>query len=163
MPENLFFATFNSPLGYINLVSDDSYLLTVSFADIPSSFTYPVPQVLRHTLEQLASYFEGNLTTFSIPVNPHGTLFQKRVWEKLLLIPYGETKSYRDVAISLGSPLYDRAVGSANGKNPIPVLIPCHRIIGKGGRLTGYAGGIWRKKWLLEHELKYSPVRKTLF
>ena len=110
---------------------------------------------------QLQEYFEGNRTHFDLKLNPQGTDFQKRVWEELSQILFGKTTSYLQMAKNLGDPKVIRAAASANGKNPIAILIPCHRVIGSDQSLTGYAGGIWRKKWLLEHE---SPVTQhTLF
>jgi methylated-DNA-[protein]-cysteine S-methyltransferase len=106
---------------------------------------------------QLAEYFNGKRDSFSLTVNPQGTEFQKKVWKSLLKIPYGKTKSYLAQSKTLGDVKAIRAVAAANGKNPIWIIIPCHRVIGTNGSLTGYAGGIWRKKWLLAHE---NPVKQ---
>jgi methylated-DNA-[protein]-cysteine S-methyltransferase len=106
---------------------------------------------------QLKEYFEGNLTHFQFKMNPNGTDFQKKVWEELLKIPFGKTASYQEVTNKLGDPKAIRAVANANGKNPLWIVVPCHRVIGSDGSLTGYAGGLWRKKWLLEHE---NPVKQ---
>ena len=100
---------------------------------------------------------------FDLPLSPEGTGFQQKVWAELLKIPYGETITYMDMAVRLGDPKCIRAAGTANGKNPIAIIIPCHRVIGAGNKLTGYAGGIWRKKLLLELEMKHSIRKNLLF
>lgn len=112
---------------------------------------------LNEVALQLKAYFEGNLQDFSFPTQPQGTAFQQRVWQELLKIPFGKTTSYLELSKRLGDPKAIRAVASANGKNPLWIVVPCHRVIGSDGSLTGYAGGIWRKKWLLEHE---SPAQQ---
>jgi len=109
-------------------------------------------QELLEVGQQLESYFKGDLKEFSFPIQPQGTDFQQRVWKALLSIPFGKTMSYLELSKQLGDLKAIRAVASANGKNPLWIVVPCHRVIGSDGSLTGYAGGIWRKKWLLEHE-----------
>jgi methylated-DNA-[protein]-cysteine S-methyltransferase len=116
---------------------------------------------LQACVQQLTEYFEGKRTEFSLKLNPRGTPFQQTVWNALLEIPFGTTKTYKELTNSLGNPLAIRAVAAANGKNPLWIVVPCHRIIGSDGSLTGYAGGLWRKKWLLEHECP--PVQQKLF
>ena len=111
-----------------------------------------VPACLQACLKQLDEYFAGRRKEFSLRLTPEGTGFQQRVWQELLNIPFGETVSYGDVARAIGSPKAVRAVGGANGRNKIAVIIPCHRVIGSSGTLTGYGGGLWRKEWLLDHE-----------
>jgi len=106
---------------------------------------------------QLAAYFAGELTEFDLPLNPQGTVFQKTVWRELEKIPYGVTISYGKLAQRIGNPNSSRAVGLANGHNPISIIVPCHRVIGSNGKLTGYGGGIERKEWLLEHEREHKP------
>jgi methylated-DNA-[protein]-cysteine S-methyltransferase len=123
-------------------------------------FTYPVDAAVRNdanrllgeTTRQLRAYFDGNLRDFDLPLDMQGTVFQKRVWDELQRIPYGETRSYMQVAVSVGSPQAVRAVGAANGANPVPIVVPCHRVIGSSGKLTGYGGGLPLKKRLLELE-----------
>ncbi|MAN59879.1 MAG: cysteine methyltransferase [Flavobacteriaceae bacterium] len=115
-------------------------------------FSKRTPQVLQPALTQLREYFEGARTNFELTLHPEGSEFQKRVWQQLGTIPYGRTVSYQHVANQLGNPRVIRAAASANGKNPISIIIPCHRVIGSDGSLTGYAGGLPRKKWLLQHE-----------
>ena len=108
--------------------------------------------VLDMAMQQLDAYFNGKLQQFTVPFELQGTAFQKTVWEALCTIPYGTVVSYQDIAIAIGNPKAVRAVGMANNKNPISIIIPCHRVIGKQGSLTGYAGGLDKKQWLLSHE-----------
>ncbi|MBN1937224.1 MAG: methylated-DNA--[protein]-cysteine S-methyltransferase [Anaerolineae bacterium] len=108
--------------------------------------------VIEMALVQLDEYFSGVRRVFDLPLGLHGTEFQQRVWRQLLEIPYGQTASYAEVARALGNPQAVRAVGLANGKNPISIIVPCHRVIGSDGNLVGYGGGLWRKEWLLKHE-----------
>ena len=113
--------------------------------------------VFRAVREQFESYFAGRLTVFDLPLAPQGTEFQQRVWRALRDIPYGETISYAELARRIGRPLAVRAVGAANGRNPISIIVPCHRVIGSDGSLTGFGGGIERKRWLLAHEASHVP------
>jgi len=114
--------------------------------------------VLDWTEEQLKEYFAGMRTTFDLPLEPSGTAFQLNVWQLLRTIPYGVTTSYGELARRLGEPKASRAVGAANGANPIPIIVPCHRVVGSRGELTGFGGGIERKRWLLEHEGALIPL-----
>jgi len=109
-------------------------------------------EVLARAGQQLGEYFAGTRTTFDIPLDAPGTAFQRRVWDALRAIPYGTTLSYGELARRLGDVRATRAVGAANGKNPIPIIVPCHRVVGANGALTGFGGGLDRKRWLLEHE-----------
>jgi methylated-DNA-[protein]-cysteine S-methyltransferase len=119
---------------------------------------------LRNAIKQLGEYFEGKRKEFDIPISSAGTPFQQVVWEKLREIPYGETITYGELAQQIGDPDAARAVGTANGANPISVIIPCHRVIGGTGKLVGYAGGLWRKQWLLEHEASFTKGKQiTMF
>ena len=151
-------AYIQSPLG-ITLIEGDgesvSKISVLDDKDIKQSET--IPQELQEAAQQLQEYFNGNRTDFSFKLNPQGTDFQKKVWNALLEIPFGKTTSYQDLSIKLGDVKAIRAVASANGKNPLWIVVPCHRVIGRDGSLTGYAGGLWRKKWLLEHE---NPVKQ---
>lgn len=161
--ENIFKTTIETPIGYLELKSDQHFLLSISFAESnrPSS-DFP-PDILKQSVLQLEEYFEGRRKEFSLGLQPAGTDFQQNVWDEVKKVPFGETASYLDIAIQTGSKNNTRAVGLANGKNPIPIIIPCHRIIGTNGKLTGYAGGLERKKWLLQHEIKHSDNSKLLF
>ncbi|RMA65919.1 methylated-DNA--[protein]-cysteine S-methyltransferase [Ulvibacter antarcticus] len=148
-------AYINSPIGIVEIIGDKDGLLAVIFMDSSESFSSEIPSELKETVKQLTEYFEGNRSEFQLKLSPKGTEFQKRVWNELQQIPFGKTSSYQQMANRLGDPKVIRAAASANGKNPISIIIPCHRVIGSDGSLTGYAGGLHRKKWLLAHE---SPV-----
>ncbi len=144
----------------LRLVAGEAGLCAINFMDgeihPPDSDTRDDSHpLLLETAAQLQAYFEGSLRTFSLPLDMAGTDFQLRVWNLLLEIPYGETRSYRDLAAALGTPRAVRAVGTANGANPLPIVVPCHRVIGADGSLTGYGGGLPLKKQLLELERTY--------
>ncbi|RXK62855.1 methylated-DNA--[protein]-cysteine S-methyltransferase [Lacibacter luteus] len=123
--------------------------------------TSPTP-LLQKALQQLDAYFAGKLHQFDLPLRPAGTAFQQSVWNQLVQIPFAETITYLHMAKRLGNVKAIRAAASANGKNPLAIIIPCHRVVGADGKLTGYAGGLHRKQWLLEHEAKHGGS-KTLF
>jgi len=112
----------------------------------------PASALLTRARRQLAEYFARTRTTFDVPLDPAGSAFQRRVWDALRAIPYGTTLSYSELARRLGDPRATRAVGAANARNPIPIIVPCHRVVGASGQLTGFGGGLDRKRWLLEHE-----------
>lgn len=146
-----------TPIGDLILLGDGVALTGASF---PEGRKAPVldemyvrdDDAFAEARRQLTAYFAGELKTFDLPLDPHGTAFQKRVWQALLQLPYGTTTTYGQLAVQLGDPKAVRAVGLANGRNPIPVVIPCHRVIGADGSLTGYGGGLHRKQWLLALE-----------
>ena len=140
-----------TPLGIATITGDESGIsaITVSTEGIVSD---EIPEVLSQAVLQINEYFEGKRTHFDFKLNPKGTEFQQKVWKALLEIPYGKTRTYLEQSKVLGDVKAIRAVASANGKNPLWIVVPCHRVIGADGSLTGYAGGLWRKKWLLEHE-----------
>lgn len=150
----------SSPVGDLLLHGDGDALTAIDFAPLdgrPHTLppdAAPGDAVLAEARRQLGEYFEGTRTAFELPLRPQGTPFQQRVWAALLQVPYGRTASYRDIAQAVGSPQGMRAVGLANGRNPIPIIVPCHRIIGSNGQLTGYAGGLPRKAWLLDLEAR---------
>ncbi|MDO6489952.1 methylated-DNA--[protein]-cysteine S-methyltransferase [Cellulophaga sp. 3_MG-2023] len=150
-------AYIKTPLGIAKLEGDEGGLSVISVLD-DGEITEVIPEVLEDAVYQLQEYFRGERTKFSLTLNPTGTEFQKKVWDALLQIPYGKTYSYLELSKVLGDPKAIRAVAAANGKNPLWIMVPCHRVIGSDGSLTGYAGGLHRKKWLLEHE---SPVTQT--
>lgn len=142
-----------TPIGTLKIVGDQHAIKWVGFTEEGERSTDgKVPKVVRTAKQQLKEYFEGKRQSFDIAVDPEGTDFQKSVWKKLDEIPFGETSTYAKQAIKMGDIKKIRAVGGANGKNPIAIIIPCHRIIGTDGSLTGYASGIKRKEWLLKHE-----------
>jgi len=156
--ENLVGRTIHSPLGDIWLVADDDALLVAEFIGQKYERPFDLPEhTKKHRVLDLAErdfrdYFAKKLKEVRTPLAGIGTPFQKKVWQGLSKIPHGETRSYGELAKSVGKPAAVRAVGMANARNPISILVPCHRVIGANGTLTGYAGGIERKKWLLEHE-----------
>ena len=159
----LYYTTIETPIGFLKLKSDIDSLLAVEFVDQISLFDIEVPEILKNAALQLDEFFAGVRKEFTLNINPEGTDFQKRVWNFVSNIPYGKTVSYLDIAKLSGSEKNTRAVGLANGKNPIPIIIPCHRVIGSSGKLTGYAGGIKRKQWLLQHELIHNKPEGMLF
>jgi methylated-DNA-[protein]-cysteine S-methyltransferase len=144
-------AFINSPLGITKIVGDENGISEISVLS-EGSISVEIPEHLKIAVSQLQEYFDGNRTDFTFQLHPKGTDFQQRVWQELLNIPFGKTMSYLDLSKKLGDVKAIRAVASANGKNPLWIVVPCHRVIGTDGSLTGYAGGLWRKKWLLEHE-----------
>lgn len=149
-------AHLTTPLGTVCIWADEQGICEITFENKAKSSKKTTLEslspLLKTAIQQLEAYFSGNLREFDLPLHPQGTDFQQRVWNSLLEIPYGETRSYLEQAKTLGNVKAIRAVASANGKNPLSIIIPCHRVIGSDGSLTGYASGIWRKKWLLEHE-----------
>ncbi len=155
--KSLFFDVQESPIGPLRLMAEGDSLTGIHMLDAEDP-TVPGPGWVRESApfaavrEQLAAYFAGALTRFDLPLAPRGTPFQLRVWERLREIPYGETMSYAQLALQIGEPRAIRAVGAANGRNPLPIVVPCHRVIGADGSLTGYAGGLERKRLLLELE-----------
>ncbi|WP_418508879.1 methylated-DNA--[protein]-cysteine S-methyltransferase [Corallibacter sp.] len=149
----------NSPLGFTKITGDANGIASVSVLNSEETITSIVPEVLEDCVYQLNEYFNGTRENFDLNLNPQGTDFQKTVWNALLKIPFGKTTTYLALSKQLGDPKAIRAVANANGKNPIWIIIPCHRVIGSDGSLTGYAGGLHRKKWLLEHESPYKQQR----
>ena len=150
----------NTPLGIAQITGDANGITQISVID-EGDVSSEIPTGLQNAVTELNDYFQGKRTHFDFKLNPKGTEFQQKVWQALLEIPYGKTCSYMDLSKKLGDVKAIRAVASANGKNPLWIVVPCHRVIGTDGSLTGYAGGLWREKWLLEHE---SPSgQQTLF
>ncbi|MCC9072317.1 methylated-DNA--[protein]-cysteine S-methyltransferase [Flavobacterium sp. F-65] len=146
-------AYINSPLGITKIVGDENGISEITVAKAGGNeVSEVIATELQEAVSQLNDYFLGKRTDFDFKLNPKGTDFQQRVWKGLLEIPYGKTMSYLQLSKKLGDVKAIRAVASANGKNPLWIVVPCHRVIGTDGSLTGYAGGLWRKKWLLDHE-----------
>lgn len=153
-------AFIKTPLGVAKIVGDESGISEISVLN-EGEISETIATVLQEAVQQLQDYFQDKRADFDFKLNPQGTEFQQRVWQELLNIPFGKTMSYLDLSKKLGDVKAIRAVASANGKNPLWIVVPCHRVIGTDGSLTGYAGGLWRKKWLLEHE---SPTaQQSLF
>ena len=155
-------AYIKTPLGIAKIEGDENGLSVISVLD-DAEVTTVIPEVLEDAVYQLQEYFRGERTTFSIDLNPEGTDFQKKVWNGLLEIPYGKTCSYLELSKDLGDPKAIRAVAAANGKNPLWIIVPCHRVIGSNGSLTGYAGGLHRKKNRLSNESVFCYLFKVLF
>lgn len=164
MKNNSFYNLLESPVGKIAITSNNTEITGIYleghslFSDVTNNNdNYQLNQnlnILQEAETQLQEYFTGKRNDFDLATNPEGTDFQKKIWKELDKIPYGETRSYLDIAKAIKSPTASRAVGMANGKNPISIITPCHRVIGSNGKLTGYASGIEAKKWLLNHEAK---------
>lgn len=144
----------DSPVGHLLIEADEQGLTALDRTDKPLS--PPDTPLLTEAVRQLSAYFDGTLTDFDLPLHLTGTPFQLRCWQALRTIPYGETISYGEQARRIGSPKATRAVGGANHRNPISIVVPCHRVIGADGSLTGYGGGLGMKRWLLEHEQKHT-------
>ncbi|MFL0352964.1 methylated-DNA--[protein]-cysteine S-methyltransferase [Xanthomarina sp. GH4-25] len=151
----------NSPLGFTKISGDDDGISSIIVFNSDEKTTDIIPECLQDCVYQLNEYFEGNRKHFDLLLNPVGTDFQKKVWFALLNIPYGKTISYLELSKQLDDVKAIRAVANANGKNPLWIVVPCHRVIGSDGSLTGYAGGLHRKQWLLEHENPYK--QQSLF
>lgn len=151
----LFHQRLRSPIGTLTITANDLGLTEIRFAN---QGTLDLPKrarentIIDQAIAQLRSYFNGDLKVFDLPLSPLGTEFQKKVWLALRQVEYGKTVSYGQIAAEIGKPTAARAVGAANGKNPLPIIVPCHRIIGRDGSLTGFAGGLETKRWLLDHE-----------
>ncbi|HRE50010.1 MAG TPA: methylated-DNA--[protein]-cysteine S-methyltransferase [Flavitalea sp.] len=161
-------AYYRSPLGLLKIGAAENCIVEVNFDDaateesIRAADNSPDPLLIQ-CIEQLIAYFNGRQRTFDLPVNPAGTPFQQHVWNELLNIPYGRTISYLELSRRLGNTKAIRAVGAANGKNPIAIIIPCHRVVGAKNELVGYAGGLWRKRYLLDLEKRVAHGVQTLF
>lgn len=149
--------TLKTPLGTVYIEGDENGISKISVIEAALENAKPTTE-LAEAVQQLTEYFEGKRRTFDFKINPQGTGFQKSVWKELLKIPFGKTISYLDLARALGDEKKIRAAASANGKNPLWIVVPCHRVIGSDGSLVGYAGGLWRKKWLLEHEQDHKQI-----
>ena len=161
---NLSYKYLASPVGKLKLIASETGLIAilwenddprrVSLAAMVQDDEQPI---LVETARQLQEYFEGRRDTFALPLDMRGTAFQKDVWHALQAIPFGQTQSYGQIAKQLGRPAASRAVGAANGRNPLSIVVPCHRVIGAGGKLTGYGGGLDRKRLLLDLEARHRP------
>lgn len=140
-----------SPIGWIEIIGSEKSILSVDYVDEPQEQSTE-SALVNMALEQLSEYFQDTRKIFDLRLCLAGTDFQRKVWNHVLQIPFGQVATYHEVADRIGKPKAVRAVGAANGRNPISIIVPCHRVIGSDGSLTGYGGGLWRKKWLLEHE-----------
>ena len=149
MKKGYFYQTI---IGNIGIIEEDGFIIEISFEKTKTNFQIEETKLIQQTHQQLEEYFAGKRTEFTIPIKMLGTPFEEKVWQALTTIPYGETRSYQDIAIQIGNPKACRAVGMANHKNPLPIIVPCHRVIGKNRKLVGYAGGIGIKEKLLSIE-----------
>jgi methylated-DNA-[protein]-cysteine S-methyltransferase len=160
-----YWTTIDSPVGQLLLTADDAGLTGLHMEERRHGPADVHPQWIRDestfadARKQIDAYFAGELREFDLPLNPAGTPFQRRVWSALQTVPYGEVRSYRDIAERIGRPTASRAVGMANGRNPISIIVPCHRVIGTSGALTGYGGGLERKRVLLDLESRAASLR----
>ncbi len=143
---------YNSNIGVLEIIGTQKGILSVSFLEEKSVTHGKIPHCLKECYSQIDEYFKGNRKKFSVKIQLEGTDFQNKVWKQLIKIPFGKTVSYKDIAVSVGNKNAVRAVGNANGKNRISIIIPCHRVIGINGKLVGFGAGLWRKEWLLKHE-----------
>jgi len=143
-----------SKIGYLLIKTTEKFLISVEYYDKRPNIKINENRIIIEYLKQIDAYFDGNLKNFSINIEINGTDFYKKVWNEVKNIPYSQTKSYKDIAYAIGNPEAYRAVGNANGRNRIPIIIPCHRVIKENGEYGGYLAGQWRKKWLIEHERK---------
>jgi methylated-DNA-[protein]-cysteine S-methyltransferase len=152
---------YQTPVGFAHITADDNFITKISIRDEVHEVKQVTSPVLNLTIKQLDEYFAGERKIFDLPINQPGTDFQQRVWQQLLQIPYGVTISYAQMSNQMNSPLAIRAIAAANGKNNLWIVVPCHRVIGSNGSLTGYAGGLWRKQWLLDHEASITGTGQT--
>ena len=155
-PEKTALANYKSPIGVIEVAGTERGILSLDFADGAKAQAGPVAPVLAECLKQIDEYFRGRRKEFALALDLRGTDFQKAVWRELLKVPFGKTTTYGSIARALGNGQAMRAVGGANHRNPVSIVVPCHRVVGADGSLTGYGGGLWRKEWLLAHERKHA-------
>jgi methylated-DNA-[protein]-cysteine S-methyltransferase len=158
---------YTSPIGRIKITADNDCIQTILFLEEQDQSVNKLeiesPPVIHQCIDELIEYFNGSRTKFTVPIHQSGTDFQQKVWKELYEVPYAKTMSYAELAKKLGDPKVIRAAASANGKNKIAIIVPCHRIIGSDKNLTGYAWGLARKKWLLQHEFRIGLGVQTLF
>jgi len=167
IPDIVSYTTYyHSPVGLLKISGTEHYISEVSFFDKIQKVDNKkknLPPLMIQCIEQLIQYFHGERRVFELPIHQPGTPFQQEVWNELMTIPYGKTISYLELARKTGDTKATRAVANANGKNNVAIIVPCHRVIGANRELVGYGGGLWRKKWLLEHEAKVAYGVQTLF
>ncbi|SRR5258708_39356044 len=154
-------AYYKTPIGYVRITEKDNYITSIYMLDEEFEVKPPDSPLLQKAVKQLDEYFAGERRVFDLPLKQHGSGFQLKVWEQLSKIPYGSTISYLQQSKLMSNPLGIRAIASANGKNHLVIVVPCHRVIGSDGSLTGFGCGIWRKKWLLEHEARVMGTGQT--
>jgi methylated-DNA-[protein]-cysteine S-methyltransferase len=166
MPEQVV-TYYQSPVGLIRIAGNEQFISEINFIDKfekpPPDKRKQIPQLVIQCVEELIQYFHGQRKSFDLPVSQAGSAFQQKVWNELTAIPFGKTISYLELSRRLGDSKAIRAAAAANGRNNVAIIIPCHRVIGSNNKLVGYAGGLWRKKWLLDHEAKLQHGVQTLF
>jgi methylated-DNA-[protein]-cysteine S-methyltransferase len=154
-------AYFKTPIGFVKITEEDGFIESIYMLDGEFEEQPPETPLLKMAIQQLDEYFKGERKVFDLPLNQKGSGFQEQVWDQLTKIEYGKTISYLEQSKLMNNPLGIRAIASANGKNHLIIVVPCHRVIGSNGSLTGFGAGLWRKKWLLEHEAKVMGVGQT--
>jgi methylated-DNA-[protein]-cysteine S-methyltransferase len=152
---------YKTPVGIAQITEDDGFISRIHIMDKECEVEPTTSPLLNETMRQLDEYFAGSRKVFDFPIKQEGSDFQQQVWQELLKIAYGKTISYGQQSQQMNNPLAIRAIAAANGRNNLWVVVPCHRVIGSNGSLTGYAGGLWRKQWLLEHEAKVLGIGQT--
>lgn len=157
----MFEAYHKTPVGFVHIRADEHAITSVSIRDEEHEESVSVSPLIDAAILQLDEYFAGRRQTFDLPLNQPGTGFQKEVWDTLMKVKFGTTMSYLQLSNQMGNPLAIRAIAAANGKNNLWIIVPCHRVIGSNGSLTGYAGGLWRKQWLLDHEASALGIGQT--
>ncbi|SHL12223.1 methylated-DNA-[protein]-cysteine S-methyltransferase [Chitinophaga jiangningensis] len=150
--DTLYHLRIDTPVGALLISGTTAYITSVHFTDDPEEDFHEAPPLLLECAQQLFEYFAGDRREFDLPISQHGSTFQHTVWNQLVKIPYGHTITYLQLAKRINNVKSIRAVGTTNGKNALAIIVPCHRVVGANGVLTGYAGGLWRKRWLLDHE-----------
>lgn len=163
MSRDEYFTHLTTPTGTLKIEADETALTAISFLFEKAESPDQPNEVCEEASFQLKAYFDGRLQHFDLPLRQNGTEFQKKVWQQLMEIPFGKSISYSELAKRLGDPNYVRAVGAANGKNPFAIVVPCHRVVGAGGSLVGYAGGLPRKRWLLDFEGQLTSGQLEIF
>jgi methylated-DNA-[protein]-cysteine S-methyltransferase len=158
---------YQSPIGLLRISGNEHFISEINFVDKiekpPGDKKRQLPPLMIQCLEELIQYFQGERKDFTLPISQTGSAFQQKVWNELTAIPFGRTISYLELSRRLGDSKAIRAAAAANGRNNVAIIVPCHRVIGSNNKLVGYAGGLWRKKWLLEHEAKLAHGVQTLF
>ncbi|MEO9209524.1 MAG: methylated-DNA--[protein]-cysteine S-methyltransferase [Ginsengibacter sp.] len=164
----MFTIYYSSPIGMLKIIATETHIQEIIFMDDKEALntkkiSTSENAILKKCKKELDQYFKGKRKQFSVSIHQEGTPFQEKVWNELLNIPFGKTVSYAHISEAIQNKKAVRAVGTANGSNHLPIIVPCHRVIGANGKLTGYGGGIWRKQWLIEHELTHSKNNGLLF
>ncbi len=148
---DIYYDYYESPIGLVEVIGTSTNITSLCFVEVCKE-RFESNTIVGKAISQVGEYFDSKRRKFEVDISFAGTKFQEQVWQQLLTMPYGRLSSYQDIANAIGRPKAVRAVGGATGRNPISIIVPCHRIVGSNGKLTGYGGGLWRKEWLLKHE-----------